>query len=115
MAAFVLIPGAGGAATYWHRVVPMLEERGHQATAVDLPGGDEGAGLEVYTERVLEAIGGRRVILVAQSLGGFTAAQVSARASVEQLVFVNAMIPKPGETAGAWWDATGWDEARIAA
>lgn len=25
---------------------------------------------------------------------------------------MNAMIPKPGETAGAWWDATGAVEAR---
>jgi hypothetical protein len=28
------------------------------------------------------------------------------------VVFVNAMIPKPGETAGAWWGATGAAEAR---
>ena len=28
------------------------------------------------------------------------------------LVFVNAMIPKPGETAGEWWSATGATEAR---
>ncbi|HMI89669.1 MAG TPA: alpha/beta hydrolase [Polyangiaceae bacterium] len=115
MATFVLIPGAGGAASYWHRVVPMLAERGHQATAVGLPGSDERAGLDVYTARVLDAIDGRRVVLVAQSLGGFTAAQVCARASVEQLVFVNAMIPNPGETAGAWWDVTGSEKARVAA
>src|SRR5690349_18516334 len=115
MTAFVLIPGAGGAASYWHRVVPMLIQRGHQATAVALPGNDERAGLAVYTERVLDAINGRRVVLVAQSLGGFTAAQVCARTPVEQLVFVNAMIPNPGETAGAWWDATGSEQARVAA
>jgi pimeloyl-ACP methyl ester carboxylesterase len=114
MAAFVLIPGAGGAASYWHRVVPMLVARGHEARSVALPGSDERAGLEVYARRVLDAMDGRRVILVAQSLGGFTAAQVCARASVEQLVFVNAMIPNPGETAGAWWDATGWEKARLA-
>ncbi len=34
--AFVLIPGAGGAAWYWHRVVPLLQEAGHEAIAVDL-------------------------------------------------------------------------------
>jgi pimeloyl-ACP methyl ester carboxylesterase len=28
------------------------------------------------------------------------------------VVFVNAMIPKPDETAGAWWAATGATEAR---
>jgi pimeloyl-ACP methyl ester carboxylesterase len=115
MAAFALVPGAGGAAWYWHRVVPLLEEAQHEAIAVDLPGDDPRAGLSVYTERVLEAIGTREVILVAQSLGGFTAALVSAQARVRMLVFVNAMIPVPGETAGEWWANTGWEEARAAA
>jgi hypothetical protein len=54
-------------------------------------------------------------ILVAQSLGGFTAAPVCAKARVRMLVFVNAMIPLPGETAGEWWGDTGWEEARVAA
>ena len=30
-------------------------------------------------------------------------------------MFVNAMIPEPGETAGAWWGNTGAVDARIAA
>jgi pimeloyl-ACP methyl ester carboxylesterase len=115
MASFVLIPGAGGVAWYWHRVVPLLEEAKHEAIAVDLPGDDAQAGLSVYAERVLEAIGTREVILVAQSLGGFTAPLVCARARVRMLVFVNAMIPVPGETAGEWWANTGWQEARVAA
>jgi pimeloyl-ACP methyl ester carboxylesterase len=40
MSKFVLVPGAGGAAWYWHRVVPELEQRDHDAVAVDLPGPD---------------------------------------------------------------------------
>jgi pimeloyl-ACP methyl ester carboxylesterase len=115
MASFVLVPGAGGAAWYWHRVVPLLEEAKHEAIAVDLPGDDARAGLSVYADRVLEAIGTREVILVAQSLGGFTAPLVCARARVRMLVFVNAMIPVPGETAGEWWANTGWEAARVAA
>jgi pimeloyl-ACP methyl ester carboxylesterase len=115
MATFALVPGAGGVAWYWHRVVPLLEEEQHEAIAVDLPGDDARAGLAVYADRVLEAIGTREVILVAQSLGGFTAALVCARARVRMLVFVNAMIPVPGETAGEWWANTGWEEARVAA
>jgi hypothetical protein len=31
------------------------------------------------------------------------------------LIFVNAMIPQPGETAAAWWENTGAVKARIAA
>ena len=38
MASFVLVPGAGGMAWYWHRVVPLIRAAGHQAIAVDLPG-----------------------------------------------------------------------------
>jgi len=113
---FVLIPGAGGAAWYWHRVVPLLERAGHDVIAVDLPGDDETAGLPEYTRRVVEAIGGRDdVVLVAQSLGAFTAPLVAAKASVRALVLVNAMIPVPDETPGAWWDNTGSLSAREAA
>jgi len=113
---FVLIPGAGGTAWYWHRIVPLLRQAGHEAIAVDLPGDDPAASLPEYTDLVVDAIGGRgNVVLAAQSLGGFTAPMVAARVPVASLVFVNAMIPRPGETPGAWWDATGWAAARVAA
>ena len=113
MASFVLIPGAGGMAWYWHRVVPLLRAAGHEPIAVDLPGDDRHAGLAAYADIVIRAIGERSgVILVAQSLAGFTAPLVCARAPVRMIVFVNAMIPKPGETAGQWWGATGAIEAR---
>jgi pimeloyl-ACP methyl ester carboxylesterase len=113
MSTFVLIPGAGGIAWYWHRVVPLLEAAHHEVIAVDLPGDDERKGIRAYADIVVEAIGGRSgVVLVAQSLGGFTAALVAARVPVERIVFVNAMIPAPGETAGAYWDNTRSREAR---
>jgi pimeloyl-ACP methyl ester carboxylesterase len=116
MTSFVLIPGAGGIAWYWHRVAPLLQRAGYEAIAVDLPGDDEHAGLDAYADLVIRAIGARTdVILVAQSLGGFTAALVCQRLSPRMLVFVNAMIPLPGETAGAWWSNTGSTEARISA
>jgi pimeloyl-ACP methyl ester carboxylesterase len=116
MSAFVLIPGAGGAAWYWHRVVPELRARGHDAVAVDLPGADQSSGLPEYTDAVVAAIGDRDdVVLVAQSLGAFTAPMVCARVPVGLLVLVNAMVPLPGETPGQWWDNTGWEAARVAA
>jgi pimeloyl-ACP methyl ester carboxylesterase len=120
---FVLIPGAGGAAWYWHRVVPLLRGAGHAAIAVDLPGDDEHAGLPEYTRAVLTAVraeaddgdGDGDVVIVGQSLGGFTAPLVAAQLPTRALVLVNAMIPAPGETPGEWWGATGWSEARMAA
>jgi pimeloyl-ACP methyl ester carboxylesterase len=79
-ASFVLIPGAGGMAWYWHRVAALLETAHNEAIAVDLPANDANAGLKEYTDIVLRATGRRSgVILVAQSLGGFTAPLVCAR------------------------------------
>ena len=112
---FAFIPGAGGAAWYWHRVTPLLEATGHEAIAVDLPASDEEAGLDDYAERIVAAIGKRKAVVVAQSLGGFTAPLVCARVPVEALVLVNAMIPVPGETANDWGENTGSGEARKAA
>ncbi len=112
---YVLIPGAGGDAFYWHRVVPALRARGHDAIAVDLPSGDDGAGLADYAGAVVAAIGDRAgVILVAQSMAAFSAPLVCARVAVERLLLVAPMIPAPGETAGAWWDASGQTAARRA-
>jgi hypothetical protein len=72
--------------------------------------------LPEYSELVADAIGGHgNVVLVAQSLGGFTAPLAAAKVLVDSMVFVNAMIPCPGETPGEWWDNTGWAHARIAA
>jgi pimeloyl-ACP methyl ester carboxylesterase len=113
---FVLIPGAGGSAWYWHRLVPLLQAAGHEAIAVDLPGDDPAAGLPEYAGLVAGVIGRRdNVVLVAMSLGGFTAPMAAAKTPVRALVFVNAMIPRPGETPGAWWENTGWSDAGAAA
>ena len=105
---FVLVPGAGGAAWYWHRIVPLLTEAGHEAIALDLPADDPASGLPEYARIVSDAVGSRPdAIIVAQSLGGFSATQAAASGkhpSLRGLVFVNAMIPEPGETAGDWWD-----------
>src|SRR5229473_2232507 len=69
---YVLIPGAGGAASYWDLVVPLLQEAGHQAIAVDLPGDDPAVGLPEYASLVTRAADGATgIVLVAQSFGGW--------------------------------------------
>ena len=112
---FILIPGAGGSAWYWHLVAPKLEQRGHEAVPVSLPAADDTAGLSEYAATVIRAIGGReprRVVLVAQSLAGSRCRSCANRHVSHQVVLVNAMIPKPGETPGEWWTSTGHDEAK---
>jgi pimeloyl-ACP methyl ester carboxylesterase len=111
-----MIPGAGGAGSYWSRVIPLLEQAGHEAVAIDLPGDDPSAGLPEYADLVVSAAQRfSSVVLVAQSLGGFTAPVAAERLPVQELVLVNAMIPVKGETPGAWWAATGAVEARESA
>lgn len=116
MATFVLVPGAGGSAWVWSRVTRLLAGAGHAAIEVDLPGEDETAGLPRYAELVVEVIGSRsEVVLVAGSMGGFTAPLVCEQVPVRELVLVNAMIPAPGETARDWWANTGALEAQAEA
>jgi pimeloyl-ACP methyl ester carboxylesterase len=108
---FVLVPGAGGVAWIWNRVVAEIDRAGHEAIAVDLPADDETKGLADYTAIVLREMNDSSV-LVAASLGGFTAAMVSERKPPRALVLLNAMIPNPGEPVGAWWGNTGSTKAR---
>lgn len=109
---FVLVPGAGGSAWYWHRLVAELGRRGHTAVAVDLPAADDTAGLHEYADAIVAAATGLdRVVLVAQSMGGLSAPLACDRLPVSLLVLVNAMIPRPGETGGQWWEATGQAQA----
>jgi len=89
---------------------------GHDVVAVDLPCDDDAAGFVQYADVAVEAIGDRSdLVVVAQSLGGFTAPLVCARLPVRLLVLVAAMVPSPGESAGEWWANTGHEEARRAA
>ena len=115
MATYVLIHGAASDSWYWHRVVPALRARGHDVVAPDLPCDDDSAGLPEYAAAVAEAVGDRKsLILVAQSLAGFTAPLVCERLPVKLLVMLAAMVPLPGESLGDWWVNTGHAEARRA-
>jgi pimeloyl-ACP methyl ester carboxylesterase len=112
---FVLIPGAGGSVWYWHLVEAQLRARRHHVVAVSLPAADDTAGLREYADAVVRAIGDlgqTNVVLVAQSLAGFTVPLVCQRVPVSLVVLVNAMIPESGETPGDWWRHTGYAEAK---
>jgi pimeloyl-ACP methyl ester carboxylesterase len=116
LSTYLLLHGASSDSSYWYLVAPRLRAMGHGVVAPNLPVSDDAAGLDEYAAVALEAVGSARdVVLVAQSMAGFTAPLVCAQASIEQLVFLNAMVPLPGETPGAWWDNTDAPQARRAA
>jgi pimeloyl-ACP methyl ester carboxylesterase len=116
MTSFLLIPGAGGSAWYWHLVVRELADRGHVALAVDLPAHDDSAGFAEYADVAVAAAEDRLdqsdLVVVGQSMGGFTAPLVCDRLSARLLVLLNAMTPRPGESGGQWWANTGSRQAR---
>lgn len=111
MTTYVLIHGAGDVGWYWHLVDAELRERGHDVVAPDLPCDDDSAGLPEYADAVVQAIGDRTdLVVVAQSLGGFTAPLACDRVAVKLLVLVASMIPAPGEAPADYWVNTGYDE-----
>jgi pimeloyl-ACP methyl ester carboxylesterase len=112
MSTFVLIHGAGDVGWYWHLVEAELRRRGHDVVAPDLPGDDESAGLNEYADKVVEAVGDRKdLVVVGQSFGAFTASLVADRLPVDVLVLVAGMIPSAGEAPGDWWANTGYQDA----
>jgi alpha-beta hydrolase superfamily lysophospholipase len=84
---YALIPGAGGSAWYWHRVTPLLSASGAVAVAIDLPADDDSADLNTYADTVVEAVSGVSdpLILVAQSMGAFTAPLASGLAGTHRV------------------------------
>jgi pimeloyl-ACP methyl ester carboxylesterase len=104
---FALIHGGGDVGWYWHLVEAELRRLGHETVAPDLSCDDDTAGLREYADEVVEAIGRRRdVVVVGQSFGGFTVPLVAARLPVREMVFVAAMLPKPGEAPSDFWRNT---------
>jgi hypothetical protein len=123
VATYVIVHGAGDAAANWDLLATELRERDHEVVAPDLPADDESAGLAEYADTVVEAIGdATELVVVAHSLGGFTAPLVCARVPVDLLVLVAAMVPLPGERGEDWWINTGhgqgfderWNDDEIA-
>jgi pimeloyl-ACP methyl ester carboxylesterase len=119
MSTYVLIHGAASDAWYWHRVAPLLQARGHSVVAPDLPSDDDSAGLADYADTVVRAVCDpyhrpKPVIVVGQSMGGFTAPLVADRIPVDLIVMLNAMIPAPRERLGSWWERTGFEQSRAA-
>ena len=105
MATFVLVHGSWHASWCWQMVAPRLEERGHTAIAVDLPGHGEDArrAAEIRFDDYVEAVGNvvRRCeafpVLVVHSRGEIAAAVAEAWPDrLRALVFIAAVVPPNG-------------------
>lgn len=106
---YVLVHGAWHGAWCWKKVVPLLQANGHRVVAIDLPGhGNDKTSpatvtLDAYTDKVVQVANAQTgpVILVGHSMGGIViaqAAEVLGKKKVAKLVFLDAFMPKNGES-----------------
>ncbi|MDH4059406.1 MAG: alpha/beta hydrolase [Aquincola sp.] len=117
MSTFVLVHGAWGGAWIWRRVIDPLRSAGHEVYAVTLTGDGERAhlrrpniSLQTHIDDVLGLVDAEEltdIVLVGHSYGGMVitgATDVLTSRSpnpLRQLVYVDAMVPVPGEGWGS--------------
>ncbi len=101
MTTFALVHGAWHGAWCWEKLVPLLQQAGHDVVAPDLPCDDGSATtFDHYADVVCAALTGRDddVVVVGHSLGGPTATLVTARRPVRHLVYLCGAVPEPGRS-----------------
>jgi len=98
MVTFGLVHGAYHGSWCWQKLIPDLERRGHRVLAVNLPCEDPHAGAADYAAASVRAFGdaGPDLVVVGHSLGGLTIPLIAAARPVQQLIFLAAMLPRPG-------------------
>lgn len=106
MATFILVHGSFHAAWNWHRLLPLLRQRGHQCLALDLPGHgrDPTPPHAVTLERCVDALGAaiggldEKVVLVAHSRNGIVISQAAERFPdrIAALVYLAAYLVPNG-------------------
>lgn len=95
----VLVHGAWADGSSWSKVIPLLQEKGYNVTAVQIPLTSLADDVNV-TSHVLSMQKGP-VILVAHSYGGVVITEAGANASnVVGLVYITAFAPDTGEALG---------------
>ncbi|MEO6321088.1 MAG: alpha/beta hydrolase [Polaromonas sp.] len=114
MANFVLVYGAWHGGWCWQRVTATLQQQGHRVHAVTLTGLGERAHLlspsitlDTHIDDVLKLIEAEElndVVLAVHSYAGMIGTAVADRLGqrLKHLVYVDAVVPKPGES----WSST---------
>jgi pimeloyl-ACP methyl ester carboxylesterase len=126
MTDFVLVHGAWHGGWCWRRVVDRLHAQGHRAHAVTLTGLGERAHLmsslitlETHiadVAGVIEAEELQDVVLAVHSYAGMIGTAIADRmpGRLKHLVYVDAVVPRPGESWSST-QASATREARLAA
>lgn len=131
MASIVLVHGAWGGGWVWRDVLDPLRAAGHRVHAVTLTGVGERAhlfrpdiGLSTHVQDVLGLVRSEElsdIVLVGNSYGGMVITGAADRLladdaqAVRSLVYVDAIVPRPGEPWSGTHDATQIQQRRDAA
>jgi pimeloyl-ACP methyl ester carboxylesterase len=108
MKTFVLIHGSWHSAWNWHRVIPLLEQEGHRAIAMDLPGmGRDKTPIQnvkmadtvQHICELIDSVEGN-VILVGHSKNGIMISQAAEYHphKIEKLIYLAAYLVPNGKT-----------------
>jgi pimeloyl-ACP methyl ester carboxylesterase len=110
MKTFILIHGSWHSAWNWHRVLPLLEQKGHRAIAIDLPGMGRdktpiaGVTFKTTVEKICQLIDSieGKVILVGHSKNGIMISQAAEYrpGKIEKLVYLAAYLIPNGKRKG---------------
>jgi pimeloyl-ACP methyl ester carboxylesterase len=106
----VLVHGAFADGSSWSKVIPILEQMGYNAVAVQNPLlslADEVA----FTKRIIGLQDGP-VILVGHSWGGAVITEAGDDSKVAGLVYVTAYAPEAGQSANDASGPFGWTEGQ---
>jgi pimeloyl-ACP methyl ester carboxylesterase len=107
MSTYVLIHGSWHGAWCWYKIIPLLEQAGHKAIALDLPGhgrdwtAARDVSMQSYVDSVCEILDAQPepVILVGHSRGGIVISQTAEYRpeKIRALVYVAAFLIPNGE------------------
>ena len=94
----ILVHGAWADGSCWAKVIPLLAEKGMNATAVQLPLSSFEADVAAVRRAIALADGD--VVLVGHSYAGAVIGEAGNDPKVARLVYVDAFAPDAGESAG---------------
>ncbi len=108
MSNIILVHGAWGGAWEFEETIKQLNNQGHHAIAIDLPGHGENDApipevtMAAYVDHVVNAVNAsdEKVVLVGHSLAGSIVAQAAEQIpeKIDRVVFVAAFLPSNGQS-----------------
>ena len=108
MKTFILVHGSWHSAWNWHKVIPILENNGHKAIAIDLPGmgrdktAIQDVTLQTGVQKICDIIDAEddNVILVGHSKNGILISQAAELRPhrIEKLIYLAAYLIPNGKT-----------------